>query len=97
LSHAQGAPLLPVCSDLSQTTQPHTAAHGVASGTRTRPPGGGAKGPWPTRADNLWCGLSDSQTEPTFAVLGTPCALVRSKAQANRPKFSPILSPPLVP
>jgi hypothetical protein len=33
---------------------------------------------------------------PTCDVLGTPCALARSKAHENRQKFSPILSDPLV-
>jgi hypothetical protein len=51
LSQTQCAPLLPVFSDIDQTTQPQPYAQGVESGTRPRTPGGGSKGTWPTRAD----------------------------------------------
>jgi hypothetical protein len=51
LSNAQCDPLLPVFSDIYQTTQPHTDATGVASGTRRRQPGGGSKGKRPTMAE----------------------------------------------
>ena len=53
LSQTQCAHLLPVFSDISQTTQQQTYEQGVESGTRTRTPGGGSKGTWPTMADKL--------------------------------------------
>jgi hypothetical protein len=53
LSQAQFAPLLPVFSDIYQTTQPQTYEQGVEAGTRTRTPGGGSKGQLPTMADKL--------------------------------------------
>jgi hypothetical protein len=90
LSQAQCDSLLPVCSDISQATQQKTSEAGVESGTRTRKPGGGSKGKWPTRAETLLCVLSDDQTSPTCDVLGTPCDMVRSKAQENLQTFSPI-------
>jgi len=53
LSQAQFAHLLPVFSDIYQTTQQQTYEQGVESGTRTRTPGGGSKGKLPTMADKL--------------------------------------------
>jgi len=53
LSQAQFAHLLPVFSDIYQTTQQQTYEQGVESGTRTRTPGGGFKGKLPTMADKL--------------------------------------------
>src|SRR2546429_9843127 len=59
LSQTQFDHLLPVFSDLYQTTQQQTYEKGVESGTRTRTPGGGSKGKLPTMADKLLFGLSD--------------------------------------
>jgi hypothetical protein len=83
LSQAQFDPLQPVFSALSQATQQKTYQAGVASGTRTRQPGGGSKGTWPTMADNLLFVLYYYQTSPTFDVLGTPCNMGRAKAPEN--------------
>ena len=47
-------------------------------------------------ADTLLFVLDYSKTYPTFDVLGTPCDMVRSKAQENLHKFSPILYNTLV-
>ena len=44
LSQAQFDRLLPVFSDLYQTTQQQTYEQGIESGTRVRTPGGGSKG-----------------------------------------------------
>jgi hypothetical protein len=84
LSQAQFAHLLPVFSDIYQTTQQQTYEQGVESGTRTRPPGGGSKGKLPTMADKL------------LFVLGTQFDMVRSKAHENLHKLSPILYNTLV-
>jgi len=51
LSQAQCARLLPVFSDLSQATQQHLYATGVAPGTRRRQPGGGSQGKRPPMAE----------------------------------------------
>ena len=91
LSQAQFDRLLPVFSDLYQTTQQQTYEQGIESGTRVRTPGGGSKGKLPTMADKLLFGLYYSKTYPTFDVLGTQCDMVRSKAHENLHKFSPIL------
>jgi hypothetical protein len=96
LSQAQFAPLLPVFSDIYQTTQQQTYEKGAESGTRTRTPGGGSKGKWPTMADKLLFVLYDYKTYPTCDVLGTQCDMVRSKAHANLHKLSPILYNTLV-
>ena len=47
LSQAQFDHLLPVFNDLDQAIQHKTYEEGVESGTRTRKPGGGAKGKLP--------------------------------------------------
>src|SRR5437588_8635397 len=91
LSQAQFAHLLPVFSDIYQTTQQQTYEQGVESGTRTRTPGGGFKGKLPTMADKLLFVLYYYKTYPTFDVLGTQFAMVRSKAHENLPKLSPML------
>jgi hypothetical protein len=96
LSQAQFAHLLPVFSDIYQTTQQQTYAKGVGSGTRTRTPGGGSKGKLPTMADKRLCVLYYYKTYPTFDVLGTQFDMVRSKAHANLHKLSPILYDTLV-
>ena len=90
LSQAQFDSLLPVFSNLYQAPQHHPYEEGVKAGTRTRTPGGGFKGKWPTMADTLLCVLSDYKTYPTFDVLGTQFALVRSKAHENLHTLSPI-------
>src|SRR3977135_823946 len=91
LSQTQFAHLLPVFSDIYQTTQQQTYEQGVESGTRTRTPGGGSKGKLPTMADKLLFVLYYYKTYPTFDVLGTPCEMVRSKDNAKLHKLSPIL------
>jgi hypothetical protein len=53
LSQAQFDRLLPVFSDIYQTTQQQTYEQGIESGTRVRTPGGGSKGKLPTMADKL--------------------------------------------
>jgi hypothetical protein len=96
LSPAQFDHLLSVFSDVYQTTQQKTYEEGVASGTRRRKPGGGSKGKLPTMAEKLQFVLYYYKTYPTFDVLGTPCAMVRSKAHAHLHKLSPILYDTLV-
>jgi len=44
LSQAQFDRLLPVFSDIYQTTQQQTYKQGIESGTRVRTPGGASKG-----------------------------------------------------
>ena len=96
LSQAQFDYLLPVFSDIYQATQQKTYEEGVESGTRTRTPGGGSKGKWPTIAETLLCVLYYYKTSPTFDVLGTQFDMARSKAHENLHKFSPILYNTLV-
>ena len=88
--------LLPFFSAIYETTQQKTYAEGVESGTRRRTPGGGSKGKLPTLAEKLPFVLSDSKTYPPCDVLGTPCAMVRSKAPENLHKLAPILYDTLV-
>ncbi len=96
LSQVQCDHLLPVFSDIYQTTQQQTYAQGVESGTRRRNPGGGSKGNLPTMADKLQFVLYYSKTYPTCDVLGTQFAMARSKAHENLHKLSPILYDTLV-
>src|SRR6266699_4062142 len=96
LSQAQFAHLLPVFSDIYQTTQQQTYKKGVESGTRTRTPGGGSKGKLPTMAAKRLFVLYYYKTYPTFDVLGTQFDMVRSKAHENLHKLSPILYDTLV-
>jgi hypothetical protein len=96
LSHAQFDQLLPVFSTLYQVTQDKIYEAGVASGTRTRKPGGGAKGKLPTMAEKLLFVLSYYKTYPTFDVLGAQFAMARSKAHQSLHKLSPILYDTLV-
>jgi hypothetical protein len=91
LSQDQLHPLLPVFSDIYQATQQKTSAEGLTSGTRVRKPGGGFKGKLPTMAEKLLFVLYYDKTYPTFDVLGTQCDMVRSKANENRHKLSPLL------
>ena len=96
LSHAQFDDLLPVFSDLYRATQQKHYAEGVASGTRRRKPGGGTKGQLPTMAEKLLFVLYYYKTSPTFDVLGAQFDMVRSKANENLHKLSPILYDTLV-
>src|SRR5882724_2912582 len=96
LSQAQFDHLLPVFSDIYQTTQQQTYEQGVESGTRRRKPGGGSKGKLPTMAEKLQFVLYYYKTYPTFDVLGTQFEMARSKANENLHKLSPILYDTLV-
>ena len=96
LSQAQFDHLLPVFNDLYQAIQHKTYEEGVESGTRTRQPGGGAKGKLPTMAEKLLFVLFSYKTYPTFDVLGTQFDMVRSKAHQHLHKLSPILYDTLV-
>ena len=96
LSQAQFDHLLPVFTDLYQAAQQQTYERGVASGTRRRKPGGGAKGKLPTMAEKLQFVLSYYKTYPTFDVLGTQFEMARSKANEHLHKLSPILYDTLV-
>lgn len=96
LSQAQVDHLLPVFSDVYRAQQPQKDAAGVASGARTRKPGGGAKGKLLTMLDQLRFVLYYYKTYPTFDVLGTQFAMVRSKAHENLQKLSPVLHKTLV-
>jgi hypothetical protein len=96
LSQAPFDHLLSVFSDLYQTTQQQTYEAGITSGTRRRHPGGGSTGTLPTMAQKLPLVLYDYKTYPTFDVLGTQCAMARSKAHDNLHKLSPILYDTLV-
>ena len=86
----------PIFSDIYQATQQNTYEQGVESGTRTRKPGGGSKGKLPTMVDKLLFVLYYYKTYPTFDVLGTQFAMVRSKAHENLHKLSRILYDTLV-
>jgi hypothetical protein len=88
--------LLPVFSEVYTAQQQQKYEAGVASGVRTRQPGGGAKGKRRTMGDKLLFVLYDSKTYPTVDVLGTQCAMVRSKAHENLQKLSPVLHKTLV-
>ena len=70
LSQAQCDPLLPVFSDIYRTTQQQRYDEGVASGTRRRHPGGGAKGKLPTMAEQLPFVLDSYTTSRTCEVRG---------------------------
>ena len=96
LSHTQFDSLLPVFTDMYQATQQHTYEQGVASGTRRRKPGGGAKGKLSTMAEKLQFVLYYYKTYPTFDVLGQQFAMARSKANAHLHKLSPVLYDTLV-
>lgn len=96
LSHAEFDHLLPVFSEVYAAQQHQKYAEGVVSGTRTRQPGGGAKGQLPTMADKLLFVLYYYKTYPTFDVFGTQFEMVRSKAHENLYKLSPVLHDTLV-
>ena len=96
LSQAQVDHLLPVFSEVYTAQQQQKYEVGVASGVRTRKPGGGAKGKLRTMVDKLLFVLYDYKTYPTFDVLGTQFDMVRSKAHENLHKLSPVLHKTLV-
>src|SRR5688500_20386754 len=96
LSQAQFDFLLPVFSAIYQATQQQRYAEGLTSGTRRRKPVGGTKGKLPTMAEKLLFVLYYYKTYPTFDVLGTQFEIVRSKANENLHKLSPILYDTLV-
>lgn len=96
LSQAQFNALLPAFSDLYQAAQQQTYEDGVKAGTRRRKPGGGCKGKLRTIADKLLFVLYYYKTYPSFDVLGTQFNMVRSKANENLHKLSPILYDTLV-
>ena len=96
LSQGQCDNLLPVFSDIYGATQQQHYEAGVASGTRRRNPGGGTQGNLPTMTEKLLLVLYDYKTSPTFDVLGTQCAMARSKANENLHKLSPIFYATLV-
>ena len=96
LSQVQFDDLLPVFSDIYEATQEQRYEEGVAAGTRRRKPGGGTKGKLPTMAEKLLFVLYYYKTYPTFDVLGTQFDMVRSKANENLQKLSPILYDTLV-
>jgi Helix-turn-helix of DDE superfamily endonuclease len=96
LSQTQFDSLLPVFHAIYQTARQQTYEQGVASGTRRRKPGGGAKGKLPTMAEKLQFVLYYYKTYPTFDVLGQQFAMARSKANEHLHKLSPILYDTLV-
>jgi hypothetical protein len=96
LSQAPCDALLPACSDIYGATQRRHYEEGVASGTRRRKPGGGTQGKVPPMTEKLLFVLYDYKTSPTFDGLGTQCNMVRSKANENLHKLSPIVYDPLV-
>jgi hypothetical protein len=88
--------LLPVFTPVYQEAEHKRYQDGVEAGTRSRKPGAGSKGKLPTMADKLKFVLSYYKTYPTFDVLGAQFDMVRSKANENLQKLSPILSDTLV-
>jgi hypothetical protein len=88
--------LRPFLSAIYETTRQQTYAAGVAAGTRKRKPGGGSQGKRPTMAEPLPFVLYYYKTSPPVDVLGTPCAMARSKAHENLHKLSPLLSDTLL-
>ena len=96
LSQAPVDHLLPVFSEVYTEKQQQKYVEGVASGARTRKPGGGTKGKLPTMVDKLLFVLYYYKTYPTFDVLGTQFAMVRSKAHENLHTLSPVLPQTLV-
>ena len=91
LSQDQFHHLLSVFSDIYQAAQQQTYEEGLTSRTRVRKPGGGFKGKLPTMAEKLLFVLYYYKTYPTFDVLGTQFDMVRSKANENLHKLSPLL------
>jgi hypothetical protein len=96
LSQVQFDQLLPTFAIVYRGTQQAAYEKGLADGTRQRQPGGGAKGKLPTCSEKLMFVLYYYKTYPTFDVLGTQFEMVRSKANKNLHKLSPILHQTLV-
>jgi hypothetical protein len=96
VSQAQFDFLLPVFSHVYQETQQKRYEDGVEAGERSRKPGAGIKGKLPTMSDKLQFVLYYYKTYPTFDVLGSQFEMVRSKANENLYKLSPILYDTLV-
>lgn len=96
LSQDQFESLLEVFSSVFEESRQAKYEQGLAAGMRQRMPGGGAKGKLPTTADKLMFVLYYYKTYPTFDVLGTQFDMVRSKANENLHKLSPILHETLV-
>jgi len=96
VSQAQFDFLLPVFSQVYQTSEQKRYEDGVKIGQRRRRPGAGVKGKLPTMADKLQFVLYYYKTYPTFDVLGAQFDMVRSKANENLHKLSPILYGTLV-
>jgi hypothetical protein len=96
VSQAQFDFLLPVFSQVYQEAQHKRYEDGVEAGTRSRKPGAGITGKLPTMADKLKFVLYYYKTYPTFDVIGAQFDMVRSKANENLHKLSPILYDTLV-
>lgn len=96
VSQAQFDFLLPAFSHVHQEAQQQRDEDGVKTGKRSRQPGAGIKGKLPTMTDKLLFVLCYYKTYPTFDVLGAQFDMVRSKANENRHKLSPILYDTLV-
>ena len=96
VSQAQFDFLLPAFSYVYQEPQQQRYEEGGKTGHRSRKPGAGIKGKLPTMADKLLFVLYYYMTYPTFDVLGTQFDMVRSKANENLHKRSPILYDTLV-
>ncbi len=88
--------LLPAFSHVYQQAQQKRYEEGVQAGKRSRKPGAGIKGKLPTLSDKLLFVLYYYKTYPTFDVLGAQFGMVRSKANENLHKLSPILYDTLV-
>lgn len=96
VSQAQFDFLLPAFSHVHQEAQQQRYEDGVKTGKRSRQPGAGIKGKLPTMTDKLLFVLYYYKTYPTFDVLGAQFDMVRSKANENLHKLSPILYDTLV-
>ena len=96
VSQAQFDFLLPAFSYVYQEPPQQRYEEGGKTDHRSRKPGAGIKGNLPTMADKLLFVLYYYQTYPTFDVLGTQFDMVRSKANENLHKRSPILYDTLV-
>ena len=79
LSQAQFDSLLPIFSDVYQTTQQKSYEDGVKFGTRRRQPGGGVKGKLPTMAEKN-VDLSSIITRPILPLMCSGSSL-RWRAQ----------------
>ena len=96
VAQAQFDFLLPAFSHVYQETQQQRYEEGVKAGQRSRRPGAGIKGKLPTMTDKRLFVLYYYKTYPTFDVLGAQFDMVRSKANENLHKLSPILYETLV-